>query len=286
MAIVLIIQEQEITHKIPVTKKPYILGRSSKCNMKLHDPMVSGKHCAFQLSSDGKATVKDLDSSNGTYVNGFKVSETHLMMDDEVTIGAIKCWLDASQMNPKEKKIHVRETAKTTMKFIDLSEDEEKVAKKVRTSRERTKEDKNEKDEDFDPKTSIIKVDLEEIGDNSQDEDFTRTQIAKKEDKQQLQDLTKTNAEASPEPEASGNDRLAKKVKDMEKKSKSKISDPGAAVAGENEFESEETGNTKFLKVNKAKPKKVKTITKKKKEESEEEGGNLLGKIKGIFNKK
>jgi len=247
MAIVLIIQEQEITHKIPVTKKPYILGRSSKCDMKLHDPMVSGKHCAFQLSSDGKATVKDLDSSNGTYVNGFKVSETHLMMDDEVTIGAIKCWLDASQMNPKEKKVHVRETAKTTMKFIDLGEDEEKVAKKVRMSRERKKEEEQQekKEEDFDPKTSIIKVDLDEIGDSSQEEDFTRTQIAKKEDKQQLQDLTKTNAEPPAETDQSGNDRLAQKVKDMEKKSKSKTGDPGEAIAGENQFESEETGNRK-----------------------------------------
>ncbi len=285
MAIVLIIQEQEITHKIPISKKPFVLGRSSKCDLKLHDPMVSGRHCAFQLSDDGKATVKDLDSSNGTYVNGFKIAETHIMMDDEVTIGAIKCWLDSTQLNPKEKKIHVRETAKTRMKFINLEDDSEKVPKKVQVNRPNEETAAPPSEEDFDPKTSIIKVDLEEINTPADEleEDFTRTQIAKSPDRP-----SSSQSEGAQESESS-NDRLAKRVKKMEEQSKKQSSDPGQAIAGENQFESEETGNTKFLKVDTGKAKKPKSMIPKKKKETKEDeeegGGNLLGKIKGIFKK-
>lgn len=209
MAIVIIIQEQEITHKIPVTKKPFVLGRSSKCNLKLHDPMVSGKHCAFQLSEDGKATVKDLESSNGTYVNGFKIAETHLMMDDEVKLGSVKCWLDASQMNPKEKKLHVRETAKTRMKFIDLGDEGEKKPRKVQTNKSKSEASK---EDNFDPKTSIIKVDIDEVAatDKRADEDFTRTQIAKSADKQGLENLAQEE-KSLPEEKDEGNNRLAKR---------------------------------------------------------------------------
>jgi hypothetical protein len=285
MAIVIIIQEQEITHKIPVTKKPFVLGRSSKCNLKLHDPMVSGKHCAFQLSDDGKATVKDLDSSNGTYVNGFKIAEIHLMMDDEVKIGGIKCWLDASQMNPQEKKLHVRETAKTKMKYIDLGDEGEKKPRKAQTDKSKNKDPK---EDDFDPKTSIIKVDLNEVAaaDEGSGEDFTRTQISKSANKQGQENLTQEK-KSEPEETEEGNDRLAKRVRKMEEKSKKQASAPGQAVAGENQFESEETGQTKFLKVDQGKNKKAKSIVKKKarakKEEADE--GNLLGKIKSIFKK-
>ena len=284
MAIVLIIQEQEITHKIPLSGKPLILGRSSKCDLKLQDPMVSGKHCAFLINEEGKATVKDLDSSNGTFVNGFKIAETHVMMDDEVTIGAIKCWLDATQLNPKEKKVHVRETAKTRMKFINLEESAEKVPRKEQINK---KKEVAPPQDDFDPKTSIIKIDLDEIGDakeqspepnNETEEDFTRTQIAKAPEKLPESDSS----------DKSNNDRLAKRVKQMEEKSKQQSSDPGQSIAGENEFENEETGNTKFLKVDTRKSKKANPVIKKKKPTQKEEvgkEGNLFGKLKGIFKK-
>jgi len=285
MAIVIIIQEQEITHKIPVTKKPFVLGRSSKSNLKLHDPMVSGKHCAFQLSEDDKATVRDLDSSNGTYVNGFKIAETHLMMDDEVKLGGIKCWLDASQMTPKEKKLHSRGTAKTRMKFIDLRDEGEKKSRKVQTNKSKSEAPK---EEDFDPKTSFIKVDLDEVSatDKGADEDFTRTQIVKSADKLGPENLVQKE-KSVPEETEEGNNRLAKRVRKMEEKSKKQNSDPGQAVAGENQFESEETGQTKFLKIDQGKNKKAKPVAKNKvkAKKEDEEAGNLLGKIKGIFKK-
>jgi pSer/pThr/pTyr-binding forkhead associated (FHA) protein len=35
----------------------------------------------------GVLVARDLDSTNGTYVNGFRISESHLMPGDKLTMG-------------------------------------------------------------------------------------------------------------------------------------------------------------------------------------------------------
>ena len=271
MSIIIIIQDQENTHKIPVTNKPYLLGRSSKCDLKIQDPMVSGKHCSFQLNSDGRVTVKDLGSSNGTFVNGSKISETPLMMDDEVKIGGVECWLDASQMNPKEKKLHLREGAKTTMKFIDLGDNDKNKQNGAATNPSKKTDSKQE---NFDPKTSIIKVDLDAVN-LASDQDFTRTEAAKAAEKEDIKSKKI-------------NDRLANLVKEKESNSINETQDSDLSRSDENQFENEVTGQTKFLKIDKVQNKKPKAVIKKKANEKKESNDNegFLGKIKGFLKKK
>jgi predicted component of type VI protein secretion system len=271
MSIIIIIQDQEDTRKIPVKNKPYLLGRSSKCDLKIQDPMVSGKHCSFQLDPSGRATIKDLGSSNGTFVNGSKVSETPLMMDDEVKIGGVKCWLDASQMNPKEKNLHLREGSKTIMKFIDLGDNDKKRQKKAATnpSKETGSQHKN-----FDPKTSVIEVDLDAVN-SASDEDFKRTEATKIAEKEDIQSKN-------------SNDRLANLIRQNKSNSINQTQDSDLSRIDENQFENEVTGQTKFLKIDKVQNKKPKAIIKKKVNEKKESNDNegFLGKIKGILKKK
>ena len=51
-----------------------ILGRSHSCGLALDDPLLSGQHCRIDVD-DGEATVTDLQSTNGTYVEGIEITE-------------------------------------------------------------------------------------------------------------------------------------------------------------------------------------------------------------------
>ncbi len=71
----------------------YSVGRQSTCNLNLEDHAVSRKHCLF-IRSGRQCTVKDLESRNGTFVNGTPVTEYELEQGDEVRIGAsVFCFL-------------------------------------------------------------------------------------------------------------------------------------------------------------------------------------------------
>ena len=63
------------------------VGRSRTCTVPLRDPAVSRTH-ALILANDGRLSLRDLNSSNGTYVNGTRVmTETELADGDRITIG-------------------------------------------------------------------------------------------------------------------------------------------------------------------------------------------------------
>jgi transcriptional regulator with GAF, ATPase, and Fis domain len=51
------------------------------------DPSVSRKHCLLRREEDGRFQIKDLDSRNGTLVNGLPVKEHWLRHGDEIVIG-------------------------------------------------------------------------------------------------------------------------------------------------------------------------------------------------------
>ncbi|MEV0981907.1 FHA domain-containing protein [Streptomyces sp. NPDC049915] len=51
------------------------VGRSADADVPLDDPDVSRLHCAVTLSADGRVTVADLNSTNGTTLDGTRVGE-------------------------------------------------------------------------------------------------------------------------------------------------------------------------------------------------------------------
>ena len=71
---------------IPLLKPTLIIGRRESSDIVLRFPNVSGTHCELSLI-DGNWVVKDLGSSNGTKVNGTRVSEGRLAPGDKVSIG-------------------------------------------------------------------------------------------------------------------------------------------------------------------------------------------------------
>lgn len=67
-------------------EKQIIIGRSSELDMVLVEDMVSRKHAKIQFS-DGKVTIEDLGSTNGTFVNGEKITQARLKEGDRILIG-------------------------------------------------------------------------------------------------------------------------------------------------------------------------------------------------------
>ncbi len=65
----------------------YTIGRQGSNNLYLEDHAVSRQHCIIKRSG-GSCIVNDLESRNGTFVNGTAVTEQRLGPGDEIRIGA------------------------------------------------------------------------------------------------------------------------------------------------------------------------------------------------------
>ena len=67
-----------------------ILGRDDAADIILDDPGISRRHSELRVTTDGPhvvTTIRDLGSTNGTFVNGERITSEHLDDGDRVTVG-------------------------------------------------------------------------------------------------------------------------------------------------------------------------------------------------------
>jgi diguanylate cyclase (GGDEF)-like protein len=62
---------------------PIVLGRDPRCSFPLHDFGVSWEHATITPRSDDEYVLEDLNSTNGTRVNGKPISSPHILQDGE-----------------------------------------------------------------------------------------------------------------------------------------------------------------------------------------------------------
>jgi predicted component of type VI protein secretion system len=74
------------TQELPVSRSRLLFGRKDTCQIRIPVHSVSREHCELRIEGD-KAIVRDLGSSNGTYVNGQRVQEQELAPGDLLAIG-------------------------------------------------------------------------------------------------------------------------------------------------------------------------------------------------------
>ena len=74
---------------VPVKDPITLIGRDEGCHLTLDDPRVSTRH-AMVYFSGGEFRVRDLDSTNGTLVNGSRVGRQVLKRDDEIQMGKLR----------------------------------------------------------------------------------------------------------------------------------------------------------------------------------------------------
>jgi Nif-specific regulatory protein len=110
---------------IPLPDGEAALGRDPANAVAVADTSVSRKHCLLRREEDGRFQIKDLDSRNGTLVNGLAVKEQWLRHGDEIATGdsvflflvededqavpASRVEFDDSQPTAETKVVHPRE---------------------------------------------------------------------------------------------------------------------------------------------------------------------------------
>jgi Nif-specific regulatory protein len=72
---------------IPLPDGEATIGRDPANVVAIVDPSVSRKHCLLRREEDGRFSIKDLESRNGTLVNGNPVKEQFLHHGDEIATG-------------------------------------------------------------------------------------------------------------------------------------------------------------------------------------------------------
>ena len=72
---------------ITLGDSPVVIGRLSECDITIEDPNISRRHATVTVL-DGTYRITDLGSTNGTKVNGTRISSQHeLAHGDEITVG-------------------------------------------------------------------------------------------------------------------------------------------------------------------------------------------------------
>ena len=82
-------------NRISIGDDPVTIGRLPDCEIVLDDRNVSRRHAEVRRQANGFVVV-DLDSTNGTKVNGAGAKERRLEDGDEITLGSTKIRFEAS----------------------------------------------------------------------------------------------------------------------------------------------------------------------------------------------
>lgn len=116
---------------INIESLPFIIGRESDCDLKLIDKRISRHHCELRISS-GMLWIRDLGSTNGTYLNNKKIECAELLESgDVVTIGKNQFKTKKINLSPSTT---AQETACSTFceDMSELSDLESKLRNLIR----------------------------------------------------------------------------------------------------------------------------------------------------------
>lgn len=74
---------------LPISLAQFVIGRDPDCQLRPASPSISKRHCAV-IQRDGKAFVRDFDSTNGTFVNEAQIKgEVELHDGDKLKLGPL-----------------------------------------------------------------------------------------------------------------------------------------------------------------------------------------------------
>lgn len=69
---------------------PAVVGREPGVDVCIEHDSISRKHCQFSQNFEGALVIKDLHSTNGTYVNDSRIQHKTLTPSETIQIGALR----------------------------------------------------------------------------------------------------------------------------------------------------------------------------------------------------
>lgn len=105
------------TYELKVDKTT--VGRVEDNAFQIAEPSVSSYHCEILLRGD-QVVVKDLDSTNGTFINGQKISESPLKSGQILRLGQLEMRLETVDPQEASKKQDRTQVVPAGVKFNDL----------------------------------------------------------------------------------------------------------------------------------------------------------------------
>src|SRR5438128_2709171 len=95
------------------------IGRDLTNDLRLEDPTVSSHHCRIQRDADEFVLI-DLDSTNGSFVNGKAVNRARLGHGDEILVGSTRFCFLIDDVAPCPQ-IYFEEDSKTSLLSTDTT---------------------------------------------------------------------------------------------------------------------------------------------------------------------
>ncbi len=104
----------------PLNKTKLLLGTSDNCDIKLSHDTISHYHAMIFIGGDGQIQVMDLQSQNGTYINGERVHHQHSQVfeGDSLSFGKLHC-----EVIPSFEAVQVANQDATLEIVADLQSD-------------------------------------------------------------------------------------------------------------------------------------------------------------------
>ncbi|MGB0680713.1 MAG: diguanylate cyclase [Polyangiales bacterium] len=85
-ACIVVIYGENIGTRLPLGQGEMTIGRTSTCTLQIDQESVSRTHCKL-YARDGRFYARDLNSTNGTYVNDELINEIDLRDGDQLKVG-------------------------------------------------------------------------------------------------------------------------------------------------------------------------------------------------------
>ena len=130
---------------LPIQGKRMLIGRDEGCDLRPRTDVISRRHCVINVT-DSQVLIKDLGSTNGTWVNGQRIeTERGLQSQDMVKVGPLEFEVlieKGPAKRPEVKNVAevVQRTAEESARDFDVSSWLEEVDQEERDERLRDPE--------------------------------------------------------------------------------------------------------------------------------------------------
>ena len=110
---------------IPIAGSKFFVGRAEDCHLRPRSDLVSRHHCALVVE-DGRVSIRDFGSKNGTLVNGQRVqSEQELKNGDQLTVGNLEFKVELSVDVGGKKKPPAKNVEEAAQRTVESALDDD-----------------------------------------------------------------------------------------------------------------------------------------------------------------